>query len=149
MSESIVLHFTLRGIRYVCECVHVRMYSWRSKAYPYHFSIIDWCGLNGQATREDSSLALHTSSARLVSASPTPYSHDYPVLLIITFLPHWFPLVSLVNWWANLTSISPINGSHHLPWVVKTVAMFCLPSGVHGRVEECYLNWKFKMSEGK
>ena len=30
------------------------------------------------------------------------------------------------NWWANLTSISPINGCLPLRWVVKMVAAACL-----------------------
>ena len=37
------------------------------------------------------------------------------------------------NWWANLMSISPVNGSL-LPLVEKIVDTSCLPSSVNGGV---------------
>ena len=84
--------------------------------------------LFGQATPDDSSLAVCASPAWPVSASPMPYSLDCPVLLITGLsqqLPACLPLALGAgvpgNWWAFL---SP----------EKTVAESCLQSAVHSRV---------------
>ena len=84
--------------------------------------------LFGQATPDDSFLAVCVSPARPVSASPVPYSQDCPVLSITGLsqqLPACLPLALGAgvpgNGWAFLSPEKP-------------VAESCLQSAVHSRV---------------
>lgn len=91
-------------------------------------------------------LALHTSSACLVSALTytiltwlsSPLNHNVLPPAPATDFP-W--LTGEPTW----RQFPPINGSHLLAWVLQTVAMFCLPSGVHGGVPLQDLLWTYKI----